>query len=686
MSQYGPPAIVIAGTASGVGKTTIALGITRALRLRGLAVQPFKVGPDYIDAALLSVAAGRPCRNIDLWLFDAATARGIATRAVVGADVCIVEGVMGVFDGRLGTNGVGSTAHVARVLGAPIVLVVDASRSARGVGATVLGFARFDPRVAIAGVIVNRLGSERHADEVRASLSDIGVPLLGCISRDAELSLPERYLGLHLPGAGTEAAIDRLASAIESTLDLDALQERCRPARLTPRTTPLPIERARTQARIGVARDEAFAFYYQDNLDMLEAQGAELVPFSPIHDERLPEVDGIYLGGGYPELSAHELAANASMVTDIRHAVAADMPVYAECGGLMYLSLAIVGRDGRGNEMVAAIPTETVVSARRQALGYREVELARDTVLFERGQTIRGHEFRWSNPTHPAGDQQPWTGEGAPPAWACGNTLASYLHVHFAGTPSAPQRFVHACATWRRTHGPARATPKSRPAEAGLLLDRHGKPADQIMAISKRRLGAAAGDGLPDDPALRAIIERVAYAAGEPELVRHLRASPDFASEALTALRPGCWVVVDVQAVAVGINSLHRELGIELAIAVNSEAAGGLPWQADVITRSAGGIASLADRIDGAVVAIGNAPTALLALLDLVQLGRCRPAAVIGLPVGLVAAAESKACLERSGLPFLTLPGTRGGSPLATGAVNALLSLAVEAKSLTVVS
>jgi cobyrinic acid a,c-diamide synthase len=409
--------LVIAGTQTGVGKTTIAAGLMAELARRGHAVQGFKVGPDYIDPSYHRRATGRPGRNLDLWMCPEPAVRRMYARAA--ADVNIVEGMMGLFDGA--ADGRGSTADVAKVLGAPVILVVDASGLAQSAGALVHGYATYDPALQVAGVIFNRVAGAGHYEYLRRS---VRLPCFGWVERDASIALPERHLGL-VPESERPIDAARLGRVVGEHLDLDRLLERARV-----RTPQPPRERKRPAAvTIGVASDEAFSFYYQDNLDALEAAGARIVPFSPLRGE-LPEADALYLGGGFPEL--HRARRHRRLC----EAVEAGMPVYAECGGLMYLV-------GQG-----LIPGRIEMTSELQGFGYKEARAARDTVVVRRGRRLRGHEFhhsRWVHPRVPAA----WSLARGPEGYARKSIHASYVHLHFGGAPECALRFVDSARVWR---------------------------------------------------------------------------------------------------------------------------------------------------------------------------------------------------------------------------------------------
>ena len=458
--------LMVAGVASGVGKTTIAVGLIAALRNRGLTVQPFKVGPDYIDSSYHTHAAGgAPSRNLDLWLLSVPVARALYARAARHADVAVVEGVMGLFDGRLGGEGLASSAHVARALDLPVVLVVDAGKLSWSVGAQVLGYQEFDPSLNLIGVVLNRVGGPRHVAELVAAVEGrAGVPVLGWLPEDPALTVPERYLGLvpTTEGATAETYFAAAEAAVARGVDLDRLLALARasgtPGARTANEAPglFPSAPPSPRAAIAVARDRAFSFYYQDSLDLLEAWGAELVPFSPLEDTSLPRgVSGVYVGGGFPELFAAELSANAPMLAALREAHARELPIYAECGGLMALGRSLVDAAGRRHPMAGVVPLDSTLARQRLMIAYREARAAQDLLLLDEGETIKAHEFHWSSvEMEPAAADAAYrVAERDPPqeGFARGNTLASYLHLHFAadGRGRLPRRFVDRAAAAR---------------------------------------------------------------------------------------------------------------------------------------------------------------------------------------------------------------------------------------------
>ncbi|MFE3447551.1 cobyrinate a,c-diamide synthase [Nonomuraea sp. NPDC059194] len=434
--------MVIAAPSSGSGKTTVATGLMAALRARGLRVSPHKVGPDYIDPGYHALATGLPGRNLDPWLTSEELVAPLFLHGAAGADLAVVEGVMGLFDGR-GDTDLASTAHVARLLDAPVVLVVDAARQSRSVAAVVHGFATFDPRVRVGGVILNRVGSDRHEELCRSALAAAGVPVLGAIRRDDAVATPSRHLGL-IPAAerGREAvsAVDRLGELVARSCDLEGL------VRLS-RTAPALRERPWTpddallgsqagpggeRPVVAVAGGAAFTFGYAEHAELLGAAGAEVVTFDPLRDEALPEgAAAVVIGGGFPEMYAADLAANEPLKREIG---AFGGPVAAECAGLLYLCESL-----DDHPMCGKIPAKAAMTP-RLTLGYRDATATRDSLLTRTGERYRGHEFHRTAVT---GADEPlfrWEGGGD----GHGNPLvtASYLHLHWAGSPLLAQRLV----------------------------------------------------------------------------------------------------------------------------------------------------------------------------------------------------------------------------------------------------
>ncbi len=437
-----------------MGKSTITVGILLALRARGLEPQPFKTGPDFLDPMHHSAVLDKPSRNLDTWMFREAVRRSFF-RGSRGSDIAVVEGVMGLYDGLDGRSEEGSTAHLAKMLRAPVVLIVDASSSARSAGAVALGFKDYDPGVRISGVIFNNVAGPQHLEMVRDSLR--GMECLGGIPHDALAELSSRHLGL-VP-ATEDLDLDRygrIQRLIDENVDMDRLIEIARTAPDLGPPKTFPRHQRAVRCRIGVAQDEAFNFYYQDNIDRLRSLGAEVIPFSPIRD-KLPDVDGLYFGGGYPEVFASQLEAASAMRQSVKKASAAGMPIYAECGGMMYACGSVVDMDGKKRSMCGVFDAEVSMTERLQAIGYVEVSSRRDNVLSREGWSTRGHEFHFSEvsctgETEFAYDMKRGKGmvDGKDGMMAH-STLASYTHLHFASCPRFVRRFVSNCESWGRS-------------------------------------------------------------------------------------------------------------------------------------------------------------------------------------------------------------------------------------------
>jgi cobyrinic acid a,c-diamide synthase len=470
------PRIVIAGPESGAGKTTVTVGLIAALRRQGLVVQPYKAGPDYIDPGFHTAAAGRSSRCLDTWMLDDAALRGVLARGGKGADLSVVEGVMGFYDGKDPTGLTGSTAELSIRLQAPVLLVLDAAKMARSAAAVVLGFQRLEPEARIAGVVVNRVGGEGHYRLLAAAIGDAcGIPVLGWLPHDAAAyGWPERHLGL-VPAAEREAALaaklERLADDVAGRFDLARIVRLAReaPALAVPLPAAEPgaghgagsepaaaVGAKAPPVRIAVARDEALHFYYEDNLELLVQAGAELVYFSPLRGEPVPaDADGLYLGGGFPEQYAAELSERKAMLASLRERIGAGMPTFAECGGYMLLAREIVTLDGVSHLMAGVVPGRIVMQPKLAAIGYREVTAAAELPLLARGETARGHEFHYSTIILDEGAAPAYAsarssgGEPQPEGFATPTLAAGYTHLHFGSNPRMAHRFVAACAAFR---------------------------------------------------------------------------------------------------------------------------------------------------------------------------------------------------------------------------------------------
>ena len=465
------PRLIIAGVQSGVGKTTLSLGLMSALSNRGLVVQPFKVGPDYIDSGLHFQACGRRSHNLDSWMGTEEVLKTVFAKNAADADVAVIEGVMGLFDGVKGGHIQGSTAELAILLDAPLILVVNVQGMAQSCVAIIKGFMDYEPRLKITAVVLNN-ASAYHQTVLRKNIeAELGIKVLGCLPRQAEIKMPSRHLGLLPADENTEiqAIIARMADLIEAQLEVDAIIKMAQAA-AAPNINKECLARlnqSRAEAKrtiIGVARDAAFSFYYQDNLDYLEELGAEIICFSPLKDATLPDMDGIYLGGGFPEMFLPQLEANHSMMNAIREAHQIAMPIYAECGGFIYLCERISDFAGRIWSGVGLVPAQASLSKCLEGLGYVEASAARDSILANQGEVLRGHEFHYStisgfNDGQAAYHLNGGKGEdGRGDGYALDNLLGSYVHLHLRSNPTAANHFINACAAFKSSkegHHPA---------------------------------------------------------------------------------------------------------------------------------------------------------------------------------------------------------------------------------------
>lgn len=450
--------LVVAGVTSGVGKTTVAVAIMHALGKKGLKVQPFKVGPDFIDPSYHTIVTKMPSRNLDAWMMRKQGVLDSFARACQGADVAVIEGVMGLFDGMSGKNDFASTSHVARILGAPVVLVVDAGKGARSIAAIILGFLQFDRNVKIKGIILNNVSGERHASYITEALrGKIRVPVVGIVRRNSEIKMEERHLGL-IPATELQEAkkktIIQTARDVADQIDIDRILGLCGTSKFPDASVPAELSR---KARIAVALDESFNFYYADNLDALRRSGAELIYFSPVQEAKLPDnVMGLILGGGFPEVLADRLERNKSMIRSIRNAVQDGMPVYGECGGLMYLTRSIRGYKGekKARRMAGLVDADTHMTS-KLTLNYTEAKC--NGPIFGRAN-LRGHEFHYSSIENVGRDTKfaysVMRGKGITGNMdgmiVNGNGLAAYMHLHFAET-KLPDRLVQSCVRYSRT-------------------------------------------------------------------------------------------------------------------------------------------------------------------------------------------------------------------------------------------
>ncbi|TGM98523.1 cobyrinate a,c-diamide synthase [Leptospira dzoumogneensis] len=451
------PRILISGTGSGTGKTTITIALTKALQARGLKVSIFKCGPDYLDPGYHSFVTGKTCQNLDGWLMGKESVISTFIGASQGSDISIIEGVMGLFDGHSPNSEAGSTAEIAKWLQVPTIISIDASGMAATFSAIASGIKNYDPQVPIRGFVANFIGSKNHLSIIETA--SIPLPVLGGFPKSNDYSFPERHLGLRTAGPDilTEEKLSFWQNLSEQWLDLDRILEIANSA------PPLSVKgsaegRIRTKdCRIGVAYDEAFHFYYEENFKKLREEGAELVFFSPLKENKLPKVDGLYFGGGYPELFADNLSNNKDLMQEIGNFAASERPIYAECGGLMYLSSEIKNIEGQSFPMIGLIPGKAIMGPKLKSLGYVEVHTEKRTILGEAGIRFRGHQFRYSDLILENEDEslfsyhirkrksEQTTREG----YTVSNVLASYVHAHWASNPEIPKNFITSCRRFK---------------------------------------------------------------------------------------------------------------------------------------------------------------------------------------------------------------------------------------------
>ncbi|HXV38318.1 MAG TPA: cobyrinate a,c-diamide synthase [Nitrosopumilaceae archaeon] len=447
------PRIVLAGTASGVGKTSIAAAIIHGIKKHGHSVQPFKVGPDFIDPSYLSAVSGNPARNLDPWLMGL---KGVEKSFVKNSnyDFSVIEGVMGFYDGFSGDSNFSSTYHVAKILKAPVILVLDASKAARSIAATALGFMKFQKNSRISGFILNKVGSKKHENLCRQALSSLNVPIVGVIPRDPVLTMESRHLGL-IPVSEQrqlQSKISNIAKTMSGFIDIDKI---IHIGSKVPSFGSIPKEKnPKKKATIAVALDESFNFYYQDNLDALQKEGTRLEFFSPVSDLEVPDCDGIYIGGGFPEVMGDALEKNSRMRKNIKRFAESGMPIYAECGGLMYLTRSI-DYGSKKFKMVGFFDATTKMQ-KKLKLNYTKAKIVNDCLIAKTRSTIKGHEFHFSElesvpkDSKFAYDLSIGIGiKNQKDGFMEYNTLASYMHIHFA-LPGIARNFVQNCVKHSR--------------------------------------------------------------------------------------------------------------------------------------------------------------------------------------------------------------------------------------------
>jgi cobyrinic acid a,c-diamide synthase len=464
LDEVRTPRLVIAGTSSGVGKTTLAAGLIAAFKARGLTVQSFKVGPDYIDPAYLGRVSGRPCRNLDSWMLGQGAIRQVLAQGCLGSDLAIVEGMMGLFDGRGGTEG--NTAEVSAVIKAPVVLVIDVGKTAESAAAVAMGFKSYDAHLKLAGVLLNNVSSDAHRRTVEDAIwNSARLPVLGVAPKLPGLGVLERQRGMSLAGENSEWDRIRtlLADAVTRNVDLDLLLRIAGKAELLPLVPKKVFQGGPALAdrvRLAVAYDDAFNFYYPENLELLEEHGAEIMPFSPLEDERLPSgACGLYLAGSFPESFIEPLIKNKTMIESIQRAHRMGLPIYAECAGLMYLGRSLRTEEGQPHSMAGVIPVDIQLEKQLDRFGYRQLMTLEDSILSAKGQFYRGHEFHRSRIlNHNGGLKSAYQMLNADgeligyEGFIAPNLLASYVHLHFGQNPVLAEKLLSHCRDFAAVH------------------------------------------------------------------------------------------------------------------------------------------------------------------------------------------------------------------------------------------
>ncbi|MGW6381554.1 cobyrinate a,c-diamide synthase [Peribacillus butanolivorans] len=453
--------LVIAGTGSGVGKTTLTIGIMAALQKKGYTVQGFKCGPDYIDPTYHTAVTGRTSRNLDSWMFGHDIVREILNKASVGADISIIEGVMGFFDGKNPLSNTGSTAEISMITESPVLLIVNCASMARSAAAIVKGFQAFSTGPNIIGVIANQVGSEGHYKIVKAAIEqECDVPVMGYMKRELDIDIPSRHLGLipAIERGELEPFFDKLAHLVMETIDIEQLYLLAKTSTISSGNSGIFQSSSKKDVCIAVAKDAAFNFYYQENLELLEAKGANIKYFSPLKGDEVPlDADGLYLGGGFPEEFADELSRNEIAIKSIRNAIAKGLPTLAECGGFMFLSKSIETTSGEKYPMAGLIPGRIKMQKKLAALGYREITGTESNFLIKDCDQAKGHEFHYS--TFEPDNVLPYAyeakGRFGSKKEGCiiGNLVAGYTHFHFASNPKLVENWIDACLKQKKLMG-----------------------------------------------------------------------------------------------------------------------------------------------------------------------------------------------------------------------------------------
>ena len=449
--------IMVAGTGSGAGKTTVAIGLMAAYKALGYTVQGFKCGPDYIDPTFQSAVTGRAARNLDSWMCGAPAVQEIFTRGVKEADIAIIEGVMGLFDGKDPLSDTGSAAEIAEITNTPVLLVVDCGGMARSAAAIVKGFQKLSPRIRLCGVVANRVGSKGHYELIRQAVEkECEIPVVGYLIKDEDLHMPERHLGLvpAIERGELQPFFQKLSETIQQCFHLDVLYALMNKEPLHKQNPLFGLPETEKRVRIAVAKDKAFHFYYPENLELLEHYGAEIVYFSPLRGEKVPlGVHGLYLGGGFPEEFASELSVQKDVHASVHKAVESGMPVLAECGGFIFLTETIETVGGEVYPLVGVVPGKVRMQPRLAALGYREISGANGNFLLGPDDHARGHEFHYSifepSEDFPSGYLTSGLRGEKEEGFLKRNLVAGFTHIHFASNPKIAKRWVDQCVQYK---------------------------------------------------------------------------------------------------------------------------------------------------------------------------------------------------------------------------------------------
>ncbi|MBO6305717.1 MAG: cobyrinate a,c-diamide synthase [Selenomonadaceae bacterium] len=451
------PRIVIAGVSSGTGKTTVTAGVLCALKKRNFSLASFKIGPDYIDPSYHELLSGAKCNNLDSWLIGEKEVSNLFYQTAKDVDISVIEGVMGLYDG--GREGVSSTAEIAKLIDAPVILVINCKSIGASAAAIATGFRDYDKDMKFAGVILNKLGSKSHENMIREAMKKANIKVFGAIKRDENLHLPERHLGL-LPAEENEQKDElvKYFSEIEKQLNIDEIIAVSKNVDPVKNISFISRKSEQKNVKIAVAKDEAFSFYYEDSLSVLEEMGAEIIDFSPLYDEKLPPCDGLILGGGFPEMFAEKLEKNISMRDSIKNAAQNGLPIYAECGGYMYLMKSIADLSGKCFNMAGVIDKQAKMQYKLQTVGYVTATQIRDTIFGKKDVKFRGHEFHFSVADEEENlsaftMEKMRTGKKYLAGYAKKNILGSYLHLHFRGEKEAAENFINSCLNYKNKKG-----------------------------------------------------------------------------------------------------------------------------------------------------------------------------------------------------------------------------------------